>query len=716
MPTISKQWRAWLAVLLTAVAAASVAWIALLAPRGAPERWFMPGPLGHVPGRTPPPPSPRAYLTRAMSGVDRFDGGDWARHNGLGAPLKFSHNLSHVFPPSLRAQHPEYFPLVGGERLRPASTGPVNWNPDLGNPAVARHAAEVARLYFDAHPRAESFSLGVNDGLIFGESPETLALVTPPGWFRGRPDYSRLVFTFMNRAATALDATHPGRYLGCLAYYWCEDVPPFPVRANVLPFLTADRSQGYDAAFRQEEFNLQDRWAKAGPRRLGLYDYLYGRGFLVPRIFTRLVAENLRHARRAGFTDYYAEVNPNWGLDGPMPWLVAQLLEDPERSAEKLLDEYYLRFFGRAAAPMRRFFERCEEQWMRQPGPPYWLKHYRNESQVDLFPSAVCRELRGLLNEAAQAADSPEVKARVAFVSDAFALTERFVAFCEARTALVRRQLRGKLAGEAAAQEIRQFVEARSALISIAIRLRWTQPPAAYPASLDDFLRDDPVFGATEDALETTQRVFPAQLNSLVEILAREEIPQIQAALQAWRERSAGVARERAEDGLLEGPVVPGRRIAGLAYGLDLPAAWSSKNEPVQDQEALLLPGAAHGGGVGLHLAGSADAALFQWTEALPGRSYDATVFVRGRVASGNIVALTLGWLDASQKPVGNVLLARLPEGEWSEWVRLRQGGVAPAGARWVGIGVRVQHQVTGDWADVDDFSLRETAAPAGPP
>jgi hypothetical protein len=109
-------------------------------------------------------------------------------------------------------------------------------------------------------------------------------------------------------------------------------------------------------------------------------------------------------------------------------------------------------------------------------------------------------------------------------------------------------------------------------------------------------------------------------------------------------------------------------------------------------------------------LAGATDAAVLQWNEAVPGRTYDAAVFVRGRVSSGTSVILTLGWLDAGQKPVGNVLLARLPEGEWNEWVRLRQGGVAPAGARWVGIGVRVQHQVAGDWADVDDFSLREGA------
>ena len=25
-------------------------------------------------------------------------------------------------------------------------------------------------------------------------------------------------------------------------------------------------------------------------------------------------------------------MSPNWGLDGPMPWLTAQLLQDPEQS------------------------------------------------------------------------------------------------------------------------------------------------------------------------------------------------------------------------------------------------------------------------------------------------------------------------------------------------------------------------------------------------
>ena len=441
-----------------------------------------------------------------MSGVGPNGGGEWARHNNLTAPLAFSHNLNRVFPPELYASHPEYFPFVDGVRVQPAGPpGPVNWNPDLGNPEVAAHAASVARDAFKHHPDDVSFALGVNDGLIFGESPETLALVTPPRWFRGRPNFSDLVFTFMNRAAADLARTYPDKYLGALAYYWAEETPNFPVHPQGAPFLTTDRSQGYDASFEQEELALQDRWAKSGARRLGMYDYLDGFGYLIPRVHTRLIAENLRHARRAGFTDYYGEASPNWGLEGPMSWLVAQLLQDPEQSETLLLDEYYRRYFQTAAAPMRRFFERCEEQWMRQPGPPYWLKYYRDEAQAGLFPPTVCRELRGLLDEAARTAGPPEVKARVALVADAFALTERFVAFCEARNNLVRHELEGTLAGAAAAQEIQEYLRRRLRLTLYAAWLGRTQPLAMYSTKLDDFLRNDPVFGATAEVLRSVE-------------------------------------------------------------------------------------------------------------------------------------------------------------------------------------------------------------------
>ena len=123
-------------------------WIRLQRDRASqPERWFAPGPMGHERGRAPPPPGPTAFLTRHIGGLGSPAAAAWARHNDLTPALSFSHNLNHVFPPTLFATHPDYFPMVNGKRERPADNS-YSWNPDLSRPDVAIHAAKVARDAF----------------------------------------------------------------------------------------------------------------------------------------------------------------------------------------------------------------------------------------------------------------------------------------------------------------------------------------------------------------------------------------------------------------------------------------------------------------------------------------------------------------------------------------------------------------------------------------
>jgi hypothetical protein len=272
--------------------AAAMMWLVTGNPREGSlfKRQFIPGALGQERGRGNALTA-RAFTTRALWGVSSTD--DWARTNHLNEPLAFSHAMGQLFPPELYASHPEYFPWVDAARYQPAP-GSYHWQPDIARNDVAVHVAQAATTYFDAHPRAESFSAGVNDGLLFGESPELLALLrsaftggnggngaetpvkadqsvstggmprsdrarlaaakageqeeaertedvrsantssglgsTPvktdrpvPHWFRHRPDYSNLVFTFTNRVAEHVAREHPGKYVGALAYYWCEN-------------------------------------------------------------------------------------------------------------------------------------------------------------------------------------------------------------------------------------------------------------------------------------------------------------------------------------------------------------------------------------------------------------------------------------------------------------------------------------------------------------
>jgi len=676
-----------------------------------PTRWFIPGAPGLEAGRTPQAHRGSAFGTRALGLLNRPYEQAWGEHNGVTPSLSFSHNLAAVFPASLYREHPEFFPVVGGRRFQPPNNDAASWNPDIARPDAAVQAAHVADAYFNEHPAELTFSLGMNDSYLWGDSDELRALVTPIHWFRERPDFSPLVFTFMNRAAAELKKKHPDKYLGALAYYWAEQVPSFPLSPQIIPFLTADRSQGYDLQFKQEDFQLMDEWGRlAGqhatvtggdpPRRLGLYDYLYGHDFIVPRVYPRLLAENLRRARRAGFTDYFAEMGPNWGLEGPMPWLTAQLLLDPEQDASALLDEYYRRYFNEAGEPMRRFFERCEEQWMHQPGKAYWLKHFRNESQATLFPSPVCRELRGLLDEAKRRAARGVVRERVMLVSDAFGVTERFVVFKEARDALMHRVLEKDIDENALVADLSLYLERRAEFIACTRRVLRDQPLGIAPFNWDDFLKNDPV----PLVLLTLQQMHPPA--AMVRTMAGDA-----ESGPVWRKISAvshGVpivngGVELLRNPRFDGPLLPACTMAGLEYGIASPAEWCSHVEPAQFHEATIV---GSGEDRALRIKGAKDSEVLQWVACPAAELQLAEMVVRGRVSPSCAVYLSFAWMDAQQRHL-EIKRVRLPDGEWPDWVTLRHLGTPPSGAAWVGIGLRIQNQLPGDWVEVHRFSLR---------
>jgi hypothetical protein len=672
----SSVWRlpAALLALGATLGAGWVAWRAI--PRAEPARWFMPGLLGHEPGRPPPPPAPAAYLTRALGGVNIVDGGAWAQLNALTPRLAFSHNLSRVFPPEAHAAHPEFLPEIGGRRAVP-DPGLGYWNPDLGSPGFADWAAARAAEHFAANPAARSFALGFNDGVLFGESADTLPWVYPPRYFRRQPDYSDLVFGFMNRVAERIAADWPDRHLGALAYLWAENTPSFPVHPQVLPYLTADRSQGYDAAFREEERALQRAWGRAGPRRLGIYDYIYGFGFLVPRYHPTLLAEHLRHARAAGFTDYYAEMSPNWGLDGPQPWLVAQLLQDPGQDASALLNEYFRRYFRAAGPAMRRFFDRCERVWLEQPGPPYWLKYYRDETQLALYPAPVRAELREELDAAATAAARGRDRlaaARVAWVADTWELSERLTHLHEVRTALVEAVLR-RAAPEIVAQGAADFTRARAEAEAHDAWLRRERPGAVGPRyHLQDLLRHDP---------RPLADTYLAEIGGTAPPLGAERL------------QSAGWTGERQ-------PVL---RIAGLPYAPALPPGWAGSTLPWENWAQTWTETAA---GPVLRLEHQKQTSLYQWVQVKAGERLRVRLEARGFISPTARLDLRLTWLTEGNPGTETTTSLRLPPGDWPDWVALAGDWVVPPDIVWLRVQAGVANQQDGDWVELRGISVRE--------
>ena len=699
----------------------AVAW---LLQREGGVRWYAPGATGEIVPQRKEWTLPDLDLTREPAYVSReiydlggAEGNGWAGHNGLHGRLEFSHALNRVIPPQSLATHPDWAPVLRGRRYRPGPADDCNWQPNLALPAVAEHAAQAAATAFAREPGRASFSLAMNDTVCFDQSALTRTIVEPLRYFRGMPDYSPLVFTFMNRAAESLAARNPSRYLGCLAYFWCENVPPFPVNAQVMPYVTTDRSQFYDQAYRAADLALMSRWGASGVKAFGLWEYAEGGNFLIPRQPLGALAESVREGWHRGARGYFAEVGAQWGYDAFKVWMLARLLWEPDRSPTELADDFYAGYYGPAAGPMRRFFERCEAQWMAQPGPPYWLKFYQQEDQALIFPPEACAELRALLAAAERAAaNDPAVAARVARTSRAFAVTESYVAFDAERrqlAALAPVESKPELLGEKSlAASMRRLLRARADFEKALAEAGRGVLPALTRLEPGTFLRNDPVprllwLAGRNDPL-APQRLLAA---------AGGEAGRW-GPWQALAEALAGGKLLSAPSRLANSSfaeVEPEGEVPRFLYPRSgpLPAGWFFRGMPAENYRATLTEPGAEGARV-LRIEGQWDAQLYQWQPAEPGRIYLATARVRGQSSPGNDSALYLSFLDKDKNRAAASGKQSMPKGLTGEPQTLVVADRAPANAAWVGCSFALTRQVAGDWVELGPVELRDVKGEPG--
>lgn len=796
----------------------AVSW---LLQRYAGVRWYAPGPLGEVIPRRTEWTLPElsvvrepAYVSREISGLRGVEGREWARRNGLRRRLEYSHNLTTIFTPEVYDAHPEWFGAVRGQRRRPLGGGEYRWQPDLSRVDVAEYAATQAAEAFAQAPGRASFSLGMNDSVRFDQGDGTRALVAPLRYFRGMPDYSPLMMTFMNRAAESLGRRPgmDGRYLGCLAYFWGENPPPFPVDARVVPYVTTDRTQFYDAAYRAADYALMSRWHRSGVRAYGLWEYAEGDAFIVPRVPHAMLAEALSEGWWRGARGYMGECGPHAGFDAFKVWMLAQLLWEPERPLAELQDDFFSGWYGPAAPAMRRFFARCEAQWMAQQGAPWWIKFYQQQDQVLLFPPEVCRELRSILDEAVEeargerreasgertdggrqtteggsrnytteytestedgalrtnvvtgnkvtsgrmafccsaessarsayertdlvtgnkvtsdriavcggmAADSgsclltpdsashsslldSRYSERVSLTSRAFAVTEAAVAFDGLRRALPAADT-VKLAPDELGRLLCALLRARERLLQAVAAATRGETPALSTAYIDYLLRNDPVPGLLVRLSRSDLKAPSAALAELAE--AGVPLPMHWAALASvLGDQRLARAGNLLANGTFARASADGQQPQFLyPRSGELPADWNVR--AVATEHGRVTLGPAFAGVRVLRIEGAWDTEIGQTQLAEPGRLYVAEVQMRGWSSPGNDAALTLAFVDAGGKTVGEYRTTMLPKGE-TGWRTLVLAAGAPENAKYVVVGLSALRQFGGDWLEATGVSLR---------
>ena len=666
-------------------------------------QWFMPGPLGeHVPRREElvlAPGEVRArpgFIHRDLGLDGSPEAQAWYGRNRLEARFEHGHNLTGIFRPADFQRTPEMAPMRNGRRFFPPATS-GNWQPNLTSQAAVRHAAEVVNRAFEQEPRRVSFSLSINDTDLYDESAATLAAVSPPRYFRHRPDYSKLVFGFTNAVAELVAQRHPDRWLPAYAYYWCENTPGFPIAKNVIPFLTADRSQWAHPEFAAEDKALIERWCRSGAGIVGAYDYYYGTPHFAPRPTLYAVKQSIPFMHRAGVRAFYAETYANWALDGPKPWMAAKLLWEPGRDPDELLDLYFREFWVEAAEPMRAFYAVAERTWLEQPGPPLWLRFYKDEDQAWIYPPARRAELRAQLNLAADRASTAAVRARVAFVADGLAVSEAYWEFAAAREAASRLARDGADA-ERVLGAWQRYRLARANFVWRFDHVRREQPLAIAPQEIESFLRNEPD-GRIARALSQT---------AAGRALLHHEGYLPWRHLGATGDEIARVLNEGAET--LKDPAW--RLVVANPVGSSATSDWTVPGQSwlgsgeAWEGRTVQLSTRADGRRV-LRLAGCRTEGIGQWVPVSAGALYAATVKVRAKTSPGTATFLIVSFLDEQWRHIDMGRVDRLPPAAAVQETTLCVIRRAPPNARFVGYGVRVLNQINDDFVEYNDASLR---------
>jgi len=397
-------------------------------------RWLMPGEDGtDVPIHkslsvdADPVRDEPAFFSRLFSGLPGRAQGEWARRNRMHGRVSFHHYLLYVFPPETYTKtHPEFFPIQDGERFLPDSNNAHHWQPCFTAPGIVEEAVKNITAYFDAHPDATSYSLGANDSSGYCACENCLARISGEKNFLGRVDYSDLYYDWANQVIEGVLAKHPDKWFGCLAYSEVA-APPSTVEVHprLIPYMTYDRMKWKNATLRETGESLTRDWHAKSPA-LGWYDYIYGTPYCLPRVWFHHMADYYRFGHANGVRALYAEAYPNWG-EGPKLYVSLKLQWDPSRDVDALLNEWYVRCVGEAAAPyLAEYYGHWEDFWTRRALDSAWFSEggqylsfydpaYLNEVDLEEI-----RESRNLLDTVLAKAGTEKQKARAALLLRAF--------------------------------------------------------------------------------------------------------------------------------------------------------------------------------------------------------------------------------------------------------------------------------------------------------
>jgi len=335
---------------------------------------------------------------------------DWASRNlvngnsqkldaSTGGKIKYSAHFVHTFdalvPQELYKTHPEYFPLIQGNR----KIGYVQRC--LTNPDVLKLSIDAVNKWIAEEPDATIFSVSQNDCGDWCQCENCTKLANQYGGQSG------LYIWFVNQVAGEIKKKHPDKLIDTLAYQFTEshpkDIKPLDnVRVRLCP-INVCLSHPYEKDTHPNTIAFVERlkgWASLTDT---LYIWHYNISFghyLMPFADFNQVPDSIQLYKRSGVKGVFFEGDyapGGGGAEAEMrSYLMAKMLWNCNLDPKAIVADWIHGVYGPAAPPMQEYHDMLQAAFV----PPNNHLFCYDGPRIEIFTPDLMKKANALFDQA----------------------------------------------------------------------------------------------------------------------------------------------------------------------------------------------------------------------------------------------------------------------------------------------------------------------------
>ena len=329
------------------------------------------------------------------------------------------HNLWRYLPwEKYAAEHPEYYCLVDGKRMKPGYQANLCFSAPGGAEEFARN---FMRDRIESGLRCGIAGIGVEDTNITCSCKTCMEPIRlPDGKLLAYKEnekkfLSARYYLWLNRVAREVRKKYPDFRIATIAYMFATTPPPVAIEDNiVIVFCPIGKNikQDFTGSTNRSVLETLREWNRLCSS-FSVYEY-YGCAADYPRPVSYVIRKDLQIMRKMKIFRIYSEwIHKNNAeyLSAMEFWITCRLLWNPDQDVDALREEYLHKTFRGAAGEMKKFFDIVRDTWFADGASSYYYDNAVKSTAYYLLQDRKNeRACRAALQSAVAKADHPVSK------------------------------------------------------------------------------------------------------------------------------------------------------------------------------------------------------------------------------------------------------------------------------------------------------------------